>query len=120
MGDAMTSSHAPRRAPFTGTRPAAIGAVPARDLLALLDANDLEALIDAGFRVLQRVVRWQFHVGVLSNLTKRSAQGTRLARNQEIADRLAKSLDAVKFLLHRIYQKTGVSGRAALVARLRA
>jgi DNA-binding CsgD family transcriptional regulator len=40
--------------------------------------------------------------------------------NQEIADRLAKSVDAVKFLLHRIYQKTGVSGRAALVARLRA
>jgi DNA-binding CsgD family transcriptional regulator len=27
--------------------------------------------------------------------------------NQEIADRLAKSFDAVKFLLHRIYQKTG-------------
>jgi DNA-binding CsgD family transcriptional regulator len=40
--------------------------------------------------------------------------------NQEIADRLAKSVDAVKFLLHGIYQKTGVSGRAALIARLRA
>jgi DNA-binding CsgD family transcriptional regulator len=39
--------------------------------------------------------------------------------NQEIADRLSKSLDAVKFLLHRIYKKTGVAGRAALVARLR-
>jgi DNA-binding CsgD family transcriptional regulator len=41
------------------------------------------------------------------------------ASNQEIADRLAKSVDAVKFLLHRIYQKTGVRGRSALVARLR-
>jgi DNA-binding CsgD family transcriptional regulator len=41
------------------------------------------------------------------------------ASNQEIADRLAKSVDAVKFLLHRIYDKTGVPGRAALVARLR-
>ena len=40
--------------------------------------------------------------------------------NQEIADRLVKSIDAVKFLLHRIYQKTGTSGRMALVARLRA
>jgi DNA-binding CsgD family transcriptional regulator len=40
--------------------------------------------------------------------------------NQEIADRLAKSIDAVKFLLHSIYQKTGTSGRTALVARLRA
>lgn len=38
--------------------------------------------------------------------------------NQEIADRLAKSVDAVKFLLHRIYQKTGITGRAALVARV--
>jgi DNA-binding CsgD family transcriptional regulator len=40
--------------------------------------------------------------------------------NQEIADRLGKSVDAVKFLLHRIYQKTGVPSRAALVAILRA
>jgi DNA-binding CsgD family transcriptional regulator len=38
--------------------------------------------------------------------------------NQEIADRLAKSVHAVKFLLHRIYQKTGVRNRAALVAAL--
>ena len=38
--------------------------------------------------------------------------------NQEIADRLAKSVHAVKFLLHRIYQKTGVPNRAALVAAL--
>jgi DNA-binding CsgD family transcriptional regulator len=36
--------------------------------------------------------------------------------NQEIADRLGKSVHAVKFLLHRIYRKTGVSSRAALVA----
>ena len=41
------------------------------------------------------------------------------ASNQEIADRLLKSVDAVKFLLHRIYQTTGIRGRAALVARLR-
>jgi DNA-binding CsgD family transcriptional regulator len=40
--------------------------------------------------------------------------------NQEVADQLAKSVQAVKFLLHRIYQKTGVSSRAALVAALRA
>jgi DNA-binding CsgD family transcriptional regulator len=39
--------------------------------------------------------------------------------NQEIADRLGKTVDAVKFLLHRIYQKTGVPSRAALVAVLR-
>jgi len=36
--------------------------------------------------------------------------------NQQIADQLGKSVAAVKFLLHRIYQKTGVPGRAALVA----
>jgi DNA-binding CsgD family transcriptional regulator len=40
--------------------------------------------------------------------------------NQEIADRLGKTVDAVKFLLHRIYRKTGVPSRAALVAVLRA
>ena len=40
--------------------------------------------------------------------------------NQEIADRLGKTVDAVKFLLHRIYQKTGIPSRAALVAVLRA
>lgn len=39
--------------------------------------------------------------------------------NQEIADRLGKTVYAVKFLLHRIYQKTGVPSRAALVAVLR-
>ena len=39
--------------------------------------------------------------------------------NQEIADRLGKSVHAVKFLLHRIYQKTGVPSRGALVAALR-
>ena len=39
--------------------------------------------------------------------------------NQEIADRLGKTVHAVKFLLHRIYQKTGVPSRAALVAVLR-
>ncbi len=39
--------------------------------------------------------------------------------NQEIADRLGKTVDAVKFLLHRIYQKTGIPNRAALVAVLR-
>jgi DNA-binding CsgD family transcriptional regulator len=39
--------------------------------------------------------------------------------NQEIADRLGKTIYAVKFLLHRIYQRTGVSNRAALVAVLR-
>jgi len=40
--------------------------------------------------------------------------------NQEIADQLGKTVDAVKFLLHRIYQKTGIPSRAALVAILRA
>ena len=40
--------------------------------------------------------------------------------NQEIADQLGKSVHAVKFLLHRIYQKTGIPSRAALVAVLRA
>jgi DNA-binding CsgD family transcriptional regulator len=40
--------------------------------------------------------------------------------NQEIADQLGKTVDAVKFLLHRIYQKTGIPNRAALVAVLRA
>ena len=40
--------------------------------------------------------------------------------NQEIADQLGKSVVAVKFLLHRIYEKTGVPSRAALVAVLRA
>lgn len=39
--------------------------------------------------------------------------------NQEIADRLGKSVHAVKFLLHKIYEKTGVPNRAALVAILR-
>jgi DNA-binding CsgD family transcriptional regulator len=39
--------------------------------------------------------------------------------NQEIADRLGKTVSAVKFLLHRIYRKTGVPNRAALVAVLR-
>ena len=39
--------------------------------------------------------------------------------NQDIADRLGKTVDAVKFMLHRIYQKTGLPNRAALVAVLR-
>ena len=39
--------------------------------------------------------------------------------NQEIADRIGKSVHAVKFLLHRIYQKTGLPSRGALVAVLR-
>lgn len=39
--------------------------------------------------------------------------------NQEIADQLGKTVDAVKFLLHRIYQKTGLPNRTALVAVLR-
>ena len=40
--------------------------------------------------------------------------------NQEIADQLGKSTHAVKFLLHRIYEKSGIPSRAALVAVLRA
>ena len=40
--------------------------------------------------------------------------------NQEIADQLGKSVDSVKFLLHRIYTKAAVPNRAALVAALRA
>jgi DNA-binding CsgD family transcriptional regulator len=39
--------------------------------------------------------------------------------NQEIADRLGKTVYAVKFLLHQIYRKTGIANRAGLVARLR-
>jgi DNA-binding CsgD family transcriptional regulator len=39
--------------------------------------------------------------------------------NQEIADQLGKSVPAVKFLLHRIFRKTGIPNRAALVAALR-
>jgi DNA-binding CsgD family transcriptional regulator len=39
--------------------------------------------------------------------------------NQEVADELGKSVQAVKFLLHRIYEKTGLANRAALVAALR-
>jgi DNA-binding CsgD family transcriptional regulator len=39
--------------------------------------------------------------------------------NQEIAERLGKSIHAVKFLLHKIYGKTGLPSRAALVAVLR-
>ena len=39
--------------------------------------------------------------------------------NQDIADQLGKTVAAVKFLLHRIYTKTGVPNRAALVAALR-
>jgi len=39
--------------------------------------------------------------------------------NQEIADQLGKTVAAVKFLLHRIYEKTGIPNRAALVAVLR-
>ena len=39
--------------------------------------------------------------------------------NQEIADRLGKTVHAVKFLLHRIYRKTNVPSRARLIALLR-
>jgi DNA-binding CsgD family transcriptional regulator len=39
--------------------------------------------------------------------------------NQQIADQLGKSVNAVKFILHRIYVKSGVPNRAALVAVLR-
>lgn len=39
--------------------------------------------------------------------------------NQQIADQLGKSVNAVKFILHRIYEKSGVPNRAALVAVLR-
>lgn len=39
--------------------------------------------------------------------------------NQEIADKLRKSVPAVKYLLHRIYTKTSLPSRAAVVAALR-
>jgi DNA-binding CsgD family transcriptional regulator len=39
--------------------------------------------------------------------------------NQEIADRLGRSIHSVKFSLHRAYAKTGATNRAALVALLR-
>jgi DNA-binding CsgD family transcriptional regulator len=38
--------------------------------------------------------------------------------NQEIADRLGKTIHAVKFRLHRIYKKAGIAGRTRLVAVL--
>jgi DNA-binding CsgD family transcriptional regulator len=41
------------------------------------------------------------------------------ASNQEIADRLGKSVAAVKFALHRVYRKTGLPNRAAVVGALR-
>jgi DNA-binding CsgD family transcriptional regulator len=39
--------------------------------------------------------------------------------NKEIAARLGKSVDAVKFLLHTVYRKLDVSGRTRLIAMLR-
>ncbi|MEP7247272.1 MAG: helix-turn-helix transcriptional regulator [Gammaproteobacteria bacterium] len=39
--------------------------------------------------------------------------------NQELADSLGKTVHTVKFLLHKIYGKSGIPGRAALVAALR-
>ena len=39
--------------------------------------------------------------------------------NQESADHLGKTVHAAKFLLHRIYARTGLPNRAALVAALR-
>jgi DNA-binding CsgD family transcriptional regulator len=39
--------------------------------------------------------------------------------NQEIADKAGKTVHAVKFLLHRIYQKTAIPNRGAFVAALR-
>lgn len=40
--------------------------------------------------------------------------------NQEIAERLNKSIHAVKFLLHRVYQKTGFANRTKVVVRANA
>jgi DNA-binding CsgD family transcriptional regulator len=57
-------------------------------------------------------------------LTKAESEVARLLlqglTNKEIADKLAKSVQAVKFLLHRVYQKTAVPNRAAFVAAFRA
>ena len=39
--------------------------------------------------------------------------------NQEIADHLGKTVHAVKFLLHRVYKRTGLPNRAAVVAAIR-
>jgi len=40
-------------------------------------------------------------------------------RHSGDGDPETKSVQSVKFLLHRIYQKTGISNRASLVAALR-
>jgi len=73
---------------------------------------------------LERIGKGDASVTVLHSLTSAECDvAMALAdgrSNLEIADHLAKSVDAVKFLLHRIYQKTGLSNRAALVAALRA
>ncbi|HEX7085760.1 MAG TPA: helix-turn-helix transcriptional regulator [Vicinamibacterales bacterium] len=38
--------------------------------------------------------------------------------NQEIADRLGKSVHAVKFLLHSIYARTGLGNRTQLIVAM--
>lgn len=72
---------------------------------------------------LERIWKADAHAPVLQRLTA-AERVVAMAlidgrSNQEIADHLAKSVAAVKFLLHRVYEKTGVANRAALVAALR-
>ena len=85
--------------------------------------SDPAFLIEFERRAAKRSVRSRTSVPILQHLTlAERAVALILSEglsNQEIADRLEKSVDAVKFLLHRIYKKTGVPSRAALVAVMR-
>jgi DNA-binding CsgD family transcriptional regulator len=86
--------------------------------------RNADSLSDPSFVVeLERIGKADAHAPVLQRLTTAErvvAMALMDGRsNQEIADHLAKSVAAVKFLLHRVYEKTGVASRAALVAALR-
>ena len=71
----------------------------------------------------ERVERADHYTFVLAQMTSAERSVARVLvdglSNQEIADQLGKSVASVKFLLHSIYLKTGLSNRAALVAALR-
>jgi DNA-binding CsgD family transcriptional regulator len=66
--------------------------------------------VDQALRLLERLTPAERAVAVVA------ARG---CSNQEVADRLGKTVHAVKFLLHKIYKKCGVPSRAALAAILR-
>jgi DNA-binding CsgD family transcriptional regulator len=59
-------------------------------------------------------------VGALSHAEHQIVAALTLGlSNQEIADRLGKSVHAVKFALHRIYRRAGISNRTHLVLAMR-